>query len=114
MEQTKTVKLPTELVARVEQVAHYSRVSFDTALTEGFAWYYGNEIPTDCDYVLASLKDLSDVQLWAVVYQRLTPEANTRLYYLADKCGETALSPRRKNRTRAPCGYCQLSNGLAC
>lgn len=79
------ITLPPELASYVEQVAKHSNTSPEAALIEGMQWYYTSPVPVDKQAELDKLQTLSDTQLWAIVYQRLSPEDQQQLDTLLEE-----------------------------
>jgi hypothetical protein len=84
IDRTLSITLPLELHQRLQIVANWSNESEETALIEGMSWLY-TTVPSDPEATLKRLQTLSDVQLWAVVYQRLTTPDQERLSELSTR-----------------------------
>ena len=85
-----SIELPEELYTRVQQIAARSDSSIEMALLEGMSWLY-TTVPSDRDATFKKLRTLSDVQLWAVVYQRLHPHDASRLQSLSGAVNQAPL-----------------------
>ena len=84
-ERSIVVTLPDGLFERVRHVAESSGRSLEAVILEGIEVLFqrpdGDDV--DMDAALAVLSDYTDVQLWAVVYRRLTGEQSARLHELS-------------------------------
>lgn len=77
-----SIEVPHELYERIQRVAYHASTSEEMALIEGMPWLY-TVLPPDIEASLKKLPGLSNIQLWAVVYQRLTPPDKARLTELS-------------------------------
>jgi hypothetical protein len=78
------IEVPLELYERIQQIAQLAHTTEENALLEGMPWLY-TVLPPDIDTSLKKLQNLSLVQLWAVVYQRLTAQDKQRLHTLSER-----------------------------
>jgi hypothetical protein len=74
---TISIDLPAEPYDRVNRVAELSRCSIEQALLEGMPWLY-TTVFADILTSLEKLESLSTIELWAIVYQRLRMEDESR------------------------------------
>ena len=77
------IEVPQDLYERIHQIAQLANTTEENALLEGMPWLY-TVLPPDIDASLKKLQNLSIVQLWAVVYQRLTAQDKQRLHTLSE------------------------------
>lgn len=85
-----SIELSKELYERVRQVAARSGQPIEKVFVEGMAWWYNNMRADDA--TLHKLSTLSDVELWAVVYQRLPVQDEERTQELLQKGNEGRLT----------------------
>lgn len=91
-----SIEIPEELYKRIEQVALRSGQSFETAFLESMSFLYTTIPLGDTERVLQEMAALSDVKLWAIVYQRLTPQTQEQFHLLLQKGNQGLLSATEK------------------
>ena len=74
---TIELQIPAEIVERAQQIAKNNNRSVESILLDGLSLLFGT-LP-DTDISTDTLKNYSDEQLWAVIYQRLALPQDTRL-----------------------------------
>ena len=90
-----SIELPEELYERIQQIATRSQSSLEMALLEGMSWLY-TTVPSDRAATFKKLRTLSEVRLWAVVYQRLHPRDDARLQSLSDAVNQAELPAEKQ------------------
>lgn len=85
------LNLPTDLYARIEEVATRSDQPIEAVLLESLALLFG-AASIDWDHLAATLETLTDAQLWALLYRRLAWVSAGRLHDLTARGRRTPLS----------------------
>jgi hypothetical protein len=87
-----SIEIPLELYQRLEKVAQLSGTSVEQAYQAAAVWLSMAEFPIDRELAPNDLANLSVVQLWAVVYQRLSHDDSDLMAALAEKNNEGTIS----------------------
>ncbi len=85
------LQIPPEIYERARQIARDSNRSVESVLLDGLSLLFG-ALP-DMGLSPDDLKDYSDEQLWAIVYQRLAWPQDTRLRELVALGKQGQISP---------------------
>lgn len=80
-----SIELNNELYERVKKVSEWSSEPIEKVFLEGMNWWYTNLRVEDVDAFMERFHTFSNVELWAVVYQRLPLEDQDRLSVLSQK-----------------------------
>ena len=87
---TVELEIPPEIYERARRIARESNRSIESVLLDGLVLLFG-DLP-DTSLRAEALKDYSDEQLWAVVYQQLAWPQDMRLRQLIDLSKQGQLS----------------------
>lgn len=90
------LSIPEELYLRLEKVAQFTGAVISEIVLEASPWFYTRS-SANPEASLASLSTLSPIQLWVIVYQRLTPqdEAHMAALMAKNQGGELSDSERQ-------------------
>lgn len=89
-QQTFILDLPQDVYERIRLLAESSHRPLESVVSESLSLLFRN---APSEVALADLAKYSDLDLWTVVYWRLSPEHDSRLTTLMDKGKESQLAP---------------------
>lgn len=92
-----SIELTEELYEGVRQVAEWSGQPIEKVLIEGMLWWYNKIRADDVDALMKRFRTFSNVELRAVVYQRLPLQDVERMDFLTEKGKAGLLTPEEKN-----------------
>ena len=87
---TIELEIAPEIEEHVRVIAEGENCSIESILQEGLALLFGND--SVAEYLLDRLSDCTDEQLWALIYQRLTPSQDCRMRELLERGTEGTIT----------------------